>query len=38
MTAPQDMAKLVPKGMVGMIQNSAINTKHINYGPHRKDF
>ena len=44
MTDPQGMAKLDPKGTVGMIYRYAgdhktlLETKYINYGPYRKDF
>ena len=42
MTDPQDIAKLDPKSMVGMIyaggHKTLLYTKYINYGPHRIDF
>ena len=42
MTDLQGMAKLDPKGMVGTIyagdHKILLETKYINYGPHRKDF
>ena len=42
MTDSQGMAKLDPKGTVGMIyagySKTLLKTKYINYGPHRKDF
>ena len=40
MTDPHGMAKLDPKGMIGTIyaggHKTLLNTKCINYGPHRK--
>ena len=42
MTDPQGMARLNPKGTVGTINagdnKTLLETKYINYGPHRKDF
>ena len=42
MTDPHDMAKLEPKGRVGMIyagdHKTLLYAKCINYGPHRKFF
>ena len=41
-TDPQGMTKLDPKGTVGTIyagdHKTLLETKYINYGPHRKDF
>ena len=40
MTDPHAMGKLDPGGTVGMIyagdHKTLLNTKYINYGPHRK--
>ena len=42
MTDPQGMVKLDPKGKFGTIyagnHKTLLETKYINYGPHRKDF
>ena len=42
MTDPQGMAKLDPKGTVATIyvgdHMTLLETKYINYGPHRKYF